>query len=104
VSGYDPLLTNKGTGKQEQCHIVPVIIQLSLHAALKSDAAKPINCHISRFLLLICDTLTGSLVPFNEDRSNLAVADVSRRILWKKDIIGLIRDSLDCKWDVPMIL
>lgn len=81
--GVCPLLTDKETGKHEQCHIAHVIIQPSLHkAVLKSDAAKPINCHISRFLLLICDTLTVSLVPFNEDRPNLPIDELFQRILW----------------------
>ena len=81
--GMNPsLLTDKETGKQEQYHIAHVIIQPSLHkAVLKSDTVKLINCHISRFLPLICDTLTGSPVPFNEDRPNLAVHKLSRRIL-----------------------
>ena len=79
---YAPLLTDKETGKQEQCHIVPVIIQLSLHkAVLKADTAKQINCHISRFLLLICDTSTVSLVPFRGDRPNLLIDELFRRIL-----------------------
>ena len=83
MPGYQTLLTNKETGKQELCDGVPVIIQLSLHkTVLKSDTAKSINCHISRFLLLICDTSTVRLVPFNEDRPNLAVDDVFRRVLW----------------------
>ena len=60
-----------------------MIIQPSLHkAVLKSDTAKLINCHISRFLPLICDTLTVSLVPFNEDRPNLSIDELFRRILW----------------------
>ena len=45
-----------------------------------------------------------AFIPFSEDRPNLAVDDVFRRILWKKNVIGLIRDSLDCKQVDFMIL
>ena len=41
---------------------------------------------------------------FSEDSPNLAVDDVFWWVLWKKDIIGLIRDSLDCKRGLFVIL
>jgi len=41
---------------------------------------------------------------FSEDRPNLPVDDVFRRVLWKKDEAALMCSSLDCKRVDFMIL
>ncbi|AIW89301.1 hypothetical protein JO41_05300 [Treponema sp. OMZ 838] len=55
MPGYGSLLTNKETGKQGQRHIVPVIIQSSLHkAVLKSDIVKiNVLSHIMLFTVYL---------------------------------------------------